>query len=426
MTQQVGVEGQAVDVRQEDDGIGKDNENVADVQNEAAQAVNYSLVQASQMTESDYANMMAAQQIPPYPTGMLATVAQPTSYTMSTQPTGWMMDGMGTPAAQIPPASAVMGGAHMQRALTLGYGSQTTTFYQMPTYSQYGVGFLVGNSWEGEEVDENTPPGKHGTVIVTPDHRQFHILASISDSRVGQLHLLNTGDTDPGQSLKVIQNTIPNHYRSAVQYIHKMFVCEFADKKFSVQACEPNAPKFYGGTSTLAWTTALRFYCPQRTQCRLSGPLYFGFAIPAVQELCPGLKYVARKSGNRSSMMSRAEAQYAEQMQPMEGEEGNVGMQPGGPVRVPQEGIPEGVTGPEGDVVNAAANAASLQAGAQVAAQVAAQQQLGEEQMRLAMQQAAQVEAARNVQNSYGPSDMGAVLNGEDPLEDEQNKKRSK
>ena len=300
----------------DEDSVVKVEEAQTDAQAAAAQAVGYSMVQTGQLSDNEYA-MMNAQQLQPYPTGMLPAVPQPSTYSMGTPSTAWMMDNMGRPAAEIPPASALYNGNHINRALTLGYGSQTTTFYQVPQYSAEGIGFMYGNTWEGEEVDESTPPGKHGTYIVTPDHRQFHILASISDSRVGQLHLLNPGDTDPSTAMKVIQNTIPNHYRSAVQYIHKIFVCEFVDKKFSVRACEPGAPKFYGTTSTLAWTSALKFYCPQRTSCRLSGPLYFGFAIPAVQELCPGLRYVARKSGNRGMSSMRQEPQYADSMTPM-------------------------------------------------------------------------------------------------------------
>lgn len=92
---------------------------------------------------------------------------------------------------------------------------------------------------------------------------------------------------------------IPNQYRSAVTYIRKMFVSEFVDKKFYVQACELGAPQFEGITSTSAWTSALKHYCPSRKNPRLSGPLFFGFALRPIRDACPGLTYSARKKGVR-------------------------------------------------------------------------------------------------------------------------------
>ncbi|KAH7825764.1 uncharacterized protein MONOS_9732 [Monocercomonoides exilis] len=236
-----------------------------------------------------------------------------------------MMEGFGIPASRIEPATQTYAFSAMQRP----YGFQTSFMrgsgmgpgsggsdenddldaILASTVNQRVERYDDGdNTWEGEDATD-LPPGKHGAVIVTAGGRRYNILLVVHDSRVGSCYLLNRGETDPHASSKVNQIVVPNKYRAAVTYIHKLFISEFCNRTFAVQACEPDAPIFQGSTSTAAWTSALKYYCPQRQQPRLSGPLFFGFALKPIQDACPGLRYTARKKGNRGDRGIRHTAQ---------------------------------------------------------------------------------------------------------------------
>ncbi|KAK2952343.1 hypothetical protein BLNAU_12753 [Blattamonas nauphoetae] len=157
------------------------------------------------------------------------------------------------------------------------------------------------NNWEGEECTDLLP-GKHGGYIVTALHRRFRILLTVHDSRIGSCFLLNRGDGNANQGEeKSHRSVVPNRFRSAVTYLHRYFVCEYENRKYYVQACETGARVFNGTTPTSAWTNALKFYCPHRKNPRLAGPLYFGLALRPIQEACPGMVYVARKKGSRTT-----------------------------------------------------------------------------------------------------------------------------
>ncbi|KAK2946389.1 hypothetical protein BLNAU_18640 [Blattamonas nauphoetae] len=174
------------------------------------------------------------------------------------------------------------------------------------------------NTWEGEECQE-LPPGKHGGYIVSARHRRFRIILTVHDSRVGTVYLLNRGDTETS-SHKVGQNSVPNRYRIAVTNLHKLFMCEYENKRFYVQACEEGARAFNGDTTTSAWVATLKFYSPGRKNPRLSGPLYFGIALRPIQEACPGVEYIPRKAGRRSTTRPRDED---EDEQDFEGQQGD-------------------------------------------------------------------------------------------------------
>ncbi|KAH7818672.1 uncharacterized protein MONOS_2368 [Monocercomonoides exilis] len=237
-----------------------------------------------------------------------------------------MMEGFGIPASRIEPATQSYSYHQYQRPFNFqnpyirgGPGSgqsdenEDLDVLLASTINQRVERYDDGdNTWEGDDAGDLLP-GKHGAVIVTAGGRRYNILLVVHDSRVGSCYLLNRGETDPHASSKVNQIVVPNKYRAAVTYIHKLFISEFSNRTFAVQACEPGAPIFQGSTSTAAWTSALKYYCPQRQQPRLSGPLFFGFALKPIQDACPGLRYTARKKGNRGDRSSQLQSQMQSQ-----------------------------------------------------------------------------------------------------------------
>ena len=170
----------------------------------------------------------------------------------------------------------------------------------------------VTNTWEGEDASDMMP-GVNGPYIITPKYRKFKIILTVYDSRIGVLYLLNTGNPSLAQSARVMNSLIPSQYRVATTYAHRLFVCEYNNKVFSVQACEPDAPVFTGCTTTAAWVKAVKHYCPNRKNFRLSGPLFFGIALQPVQELCKGLRYIQRRTTPRTYTSSRKKLKNAEE-----------------------------------------------------------------------------------------------------------------